>query len=102
MCADSDAAQRPRAPARFKSIAPQTNDAFMIADGYRCNLVARWGDSLVTGTPDFDTRRMTDIDWLDAAAVDAQHRQFGTNADAVQYFPLVAGARRARPGLREP
>ena len=74
----------------------------MIADGYRYNLVARWGDSLVTGTPDFDTRRMTSTDWLTADAVDAQNRQFGTNADAVQYFPLVQGRAARRPGLREP
>src|ERR1041384_449922 len=73
----------------FRSIAPQENDSFVIADGYRWNVVARWGDSLVAGTPDFDTRTMTDTAWLDAAAVDAQHRRFGTNADAVQYFPLV-------------
>jgi secreted PhoX family phosphatase len=79
----------------FKSIAPQENDAFTIADGYRWNLVARWGDSLVTGTPDFDTRRMIDTRWVDAAAVDAQHRQFGTNADGAQYFPLAQG-RKAR------
>jgi secreted PhoX family phosphatase len=80
-----------RATHGFKSIAPQENDAFTIADGYRWNLIARWGDSLVTGTPDFDTRRMTDNRWLSAAAVDAQHRQFGTNADAVQYFALAKG-----------
>ncbi len=85
------------APARFKGIAPQTGDDFVIADGYRHNVVARWGDSLVTGTPDFDTRRMTSMDWLTADAVDAQNRQFGTNADAVQYFPLVQG--RAAQGL---
>jgi uncharacterized protein len=81
----------------FRSIAPQGNDSFVIAEGYRWNVVARWGDSLVTGTPDFDTRRMTDTRWLDADAVDAQHRRFGTNADAVQYFPLSTG--RAARGL---
>jgi secreted PhoX family phosphatase len=84
-----------RAANAFRSIAPQDSDAFTIAAGYRWNMVARWGDSLVTGTPDFDTRRMTDTRWVDAAAVDAQHRQFGTNADAVQYFPQTTG-RKAR------
>lgn len=81
----------------FRSISPQANDAFVIADGYRWNVVARWGDSLAAGTPDFDTRTMTDTRWLDAGAVDAQHRRFGSNADAVQYFPLAAG--RAARGL---
>src|SRR5690349_2157314 len=82
----------------FSSVAPQNLDAFALADGYRYNIVARWGDSLVTGTPDFDTRRLTDTSsWLDADAVKTQERQFGTNADAVQYFPQVAG--RAARGL---
>jgi secreted PhoX family phosphatase len=87
------------APTRnaFRSIAPQNIDSFVIADGYRWNVVARWGDSLAAGTPDFDTRRMTDTGWLDADAVDAQRRRFGTNADAVQYFPLAPG--RAARGL---
>jgi uncharacterized protein len=96
-CAQIPTQRAVAAPAGFKGIAPQTGDDFVIADGYRYNVVARWGDSLVTGTPDFDTRRMTSMDWLTADAVDAQNRQFGTNADAVQYFPLVHG--RAARGL---
>src|SRR5688500_20256815 len=47
--------------------------------------------------PDFDLRRLVNTEWLTAAAVDAQRRQFGTNADAVQYFPLHEG--RAARGL---
>jgi len=81
----------------FKGIAPQTSDEFVIADGYRYNIVARWGDSLVTGTSDFDAHRMTNTDWLTAEAADAQTRQFGSNCDAVQYFPLVRG--RAARGI---
>jgi len=55
----------------FTSIAPQSNDAFTIADGYRYNLVARWGDSLVTGTPDFDTSRLAGGAWLDGRLLDS-------------------------------
>ena len=86
-----------RKPSAFTSLAPRKDDALVVADGYRYNIVARWGDSLVTGTADFDTRVMTNTDWLTAEAVEAQHRRFGTNCDAVQYFPLVAG--RAARGL---
>src|SRR3982751_1117273 len=75
----------------FSSVAPQNLDVFALADGYRHNIIARWGDSLVTGTSDFDTRRMVDTSWLNADAVAPQERQFGTNADAVQYFSLVGG-----------
>jgi secreted PhoX family phosphatase len=81
----------------FKSVTPQNSDALVLADGYRHDVVARWGDSLVTGTPDFDTRRMTRSDWLDADAVAAQERRFGTNADAVGYFAQKQG--RAARGL---
>ncbi len=89
-------ANEPPAPS-FTSIAPQSADAFVIADGYRYNLVARWGDSLVTGTPDFDTSHLAADAWLDADAVAAQERQFGTNADAVAYFAQKTG--RAARGL---
>jgi len=84
-------------PSVFNSIAPQNLDAFAIADGYRYNIVARWGDSLVTGTRDFDTRRLAADDWLDPTAIANQERQFGTNADAVAYFPQSTG--RAARGL---
>ncbi len=90
-------ADPPHRQSAFRGIAPRNTDEFVVADGYRSNLIARWGDSLVTGTPDFDIRRLVDSEWLTAAAVDAQLRQFGTNADAVQYFPLHAG--RAARGL---
>jgi secreted PhoX family phosphatase len=96
-CARIPTSPATRAASAFKSIAPGRGDEFVVAEGYRYNLIARWGDSLVTGTPDFDSRRMTNTSWLDAAAVDAQTRQFGTNCDAVQYFPLAPG--RAATGL---
>lgn len=76
----------------FKSVPPQNTDAFVLANGYRHNVIARWGDSLFSDTPDFDTRRMATEEWLDDAnAATAQTRRFGTNADAVAYFPLVTG-----------
>jgi secreted PhoX family phosphatase len=84
-------------PSAFKSVPPQNTDAFIVADGYRHQIVARWGDSLVTGTPDFDTRRLMAGAWLDESAVAAQLQQFGTNADAVAFFPQLAG--RAARGL---
>ena len=86
-----------RASSSFSSVAPQNTDKFVLADGYRHNLIARWGDSLVTGRPDFDSRRMVNEDWLDDDAAAAQLERFGTNADAVAYFPQVTG--RAARGL---
>src|SRR5688572_9806179 len=78
-------------PTDFKSISPRNDDAFVVSDGYRFNLIARWGDSLVTGTPSFDTGRMTNTDWLTPDAVDAQHCQFGSNCEAVEYLSVLIG-----------
>jgi uncharacterized protein len=84
-------------PGPFTGIAPRRDDAFIVAEGYRYNIVARWGESLFAGTRDFDIRKLADTSWLNPAAVDEQLRQFGTNCDAVQYFPLAPG--RAAQGL---
>ncbi len=99
-CSHSSAPSSAASPApagSFTSIEPQEVDKFVIADGYRYNVVARWGDSLFKGTPDFDSRRLYADDWMSDDAVTAQQRQFGTNADAVGYFPLKTG--RAAVGL---
>jgi secreted PhoX family phosphatase len=98
-CAQSPTQRRARSSAGdFTSVAPQHTDALVIAEGYRQNIVARWGDSLVSGTADFDTRMLAGGGgWLDADAVSAQERRFGTNADAVAYYPQVQG--RAARGL---
>ena len=45
-------------PSPFTSLAPRNDDAFVVATGYRYNVVTRWGDSLVAGTPSFDTGLM--------------------------------------------
>ena len=96
-CTYSATSPAPAAKSAFKSIAAQESDQFVIADGYRHNMIARWGDTLFKGTRDFDSRRLYADDWLNADAVAAQQRQFGTNADAVGYFPLRTG--RAARGL---
>lgn len=96
-CARTPTIPQPRAVTAFKSLAPQHTDAFVVSEGFRHRLIARWGDSLFAGTPDFDTRRIAAGGWLNESAIDAQLRQFGTNADAVAYFPQVTG--RAARGL---
>lgn len=90
-------ADAPPPRSAFRNVAQGKTDAFTVADGYRHKVLARWGDSLVTGTPDIDTRVLVDNAWVTSQAVEAQHRQFGTNADAIQYFPLHTG--RAARGL---
>jgi secreted PhoX family phosphatase len=95
-CAGVPSSDRP--PHReFVSIAPSQNDEFRIADGFRYNVVARWGDAIVTGQTSFDTSRLKADDWVNAGSAAAQQRQFGTNADAVKYFPRARG--RAARGI---
>ncbi len=74
--------------APLQGIAPQTGDALVLAAGYRHSLLARWGDPLQRGDAGLRTAALRTNDWLDDSAVDAQQQRFGTNCDALAYFPL--------------
>ncbi len=76
------------AAAPLRSIEPQTGDRLVLAAGYRHAVVARWGDPLRRRDAGLDTARLHTVDWLDAAAAEAQATRFGTNCDALAYFPL--------------
>lgn len=69
---------------RFTPIAPNSEDRFIVPDGYQSGVVVRWGDPVGPGAPAFDFDRQT-------AAAQAQ--QFGYNCDYVTTFPL--GLRRS-------
>ncbi len=73
-------------PREFQSVRPQQTDAFVVADGYRSHVVARWGDSLFATQPSLNPRSLSTLDWLTDAAVAAQAQQFGINCDAVAFF----------------
>ncbi|MEH3034133.1 MAG: PhoX family phosphatase [Aeromicrobium erythreum] len=64
---------------RFTPVPPNTNDAVTIPDGYRQDVVIRWGDPLFTDSPRFDVDRQTGA---------SQRRQFGYNNDFVGLLPL--------------
>ncbi|MFD0135361.1 PhoX family protein [Streptomyces sp. NPDC127159] len=57
---------------RFAPVAPNTADAVTVPDGYRQNVVIRWGEPILRGAPAFDPENQT------AAA---QAGQFGYNND---------------------
>ncbi|ONI82727.1 phosphatase [Saccharothrix sp. ALI-22-I] len=63
----------------FQPVAPNTLDAVVIPEGYRQEVVIRWGDPLFPDAPEFDFDRQT------AAA---QARQFGYNCDFAALLPL--------------
>ncbi|MFF0161513.1 PhoX family protein [Streptomyces sp. NPDC005263] len=64
---------------RFTAVAPNTADAVTIPDGYRQNVVIRWGEPILRGAPAFDPQKQT------AAA---QAGQFGYNNDFLALLPL--------------
>ncbi|GAA3826980.1 PhoX family protein [Streptomyces chiangmaiensis] len=64
---------------RFASVAPNTADAVTVPDGYRQNVVIRWGEPILRGAPAFDPENQT------AAA---QAGQFGYNNDFLALLPV--------------
>ncbi|MDX2825911.1 PhoX family protein [Streptomyces ipomoeae] len=64
---------------RFTAVAPNTADAVTVPDGYRQNVVIRWGEPILRGAPAFDPENQT------AAA---QAGQFGYNNDFLALLPL--------------
>ncbi|WP_327316491.1 PhoX family protein [Streptomyces sp. NBC_01235] len=64
---------------RFSTVAPNTADAVTVPEGYRQNVVIRWGEPILRGAPAFDPEKQT------AAA---QAGQFGYNNDFLALLPL--------------
>ncbi|GAA3255339.1 PhoX family protein [Nonomuraea helvata] len=70
---------RPTGDIRFTPVAPNTDDALTIPEGYRSSVVVRWGDPVLPDAPAFD---------FDNQSADAQNKQFGYNNDYVTLFPM--------------
>jgi len=69
----------------FEEIAAGVDETHHVADGYRADVLLRWGDPLFPDSPPFDPLQQS------AAA---QLRQFGYNNDYVAFIPLdVDGSR---------
>ncbi|MGH3784972.1 MAG: PhoX family protein [Pseudonocardiaceae bacterium] len=69
----------PTSPLGFTPVAPNTQDAVVVAPGYEHAIVIRWGDPVVLGAPAFDFAHQTP---------QAQARQFGYNCDFVALLPF--------------
>jgi hypothetical protein len=63
----------------FTPVAPNQLDAVVIPDGYRQDIVIRWGDPLFPGAPEFDFAEQTPA---------AQAQQFGYNCDFAALLPI--------------
>lgn len=62
----------------FRSVAPNNADRVTVPNGYRSDVVVRWGDPVVKGAPRFDVRRQT---------ARAQAQQLGYNCDYLTVLP---------------
>ena len=77
--AASTASATPRPGMDFTPVAPNTTDAVVIPDGYRQQVVIRWGDPVLPGAPAFD---------FDNQTPQAQAMQFGFNNDFAGLIPI--------------
>ncbi|MDE2746001.1 MAG: PhoX family phosphatase [Chloroflexota bacterium] len=66
----------------LQSIPHDNDDAINIADGYRTNVVIRWGDGVLPGAPAFS---------LSGQTAESAAKQFGFNCDYNGFFPLLPG-----------
>src|SRR5262249_50815818 len=74
----------------FTEVAQVLDDTHHVAAGYKAQVLLRWGDPIMKGSPAFDVRNQT------AAA---QQKQFGYNNDFIGYMPLPAGSSNSEHGL---
>ncbi|MGV9284801.1 PhoX family protein [Streptomyces sp. NPDC003730] len=69
---------------RFTPVAPNTDDTVTVPQGYRQDVVIRWGEPILRGAPAFDPEKQS---------ARAQAGQFGYNNDFLALLPL-----RGEPG----
>lgn len=82
----SEAAAVPPNPGmEFTAVAPNSDDAVVIPDGYQQSVVISWGDPVLPGAPAFDVTRQSGA---------AQRGQFGFNNDFAALLPIDGSADR--------
>ncbi|MGW5782644.1 PhoX family protein [Streptomyces sp. NPDC003757] len=64
---------------RFTPVAPNTDDTVTVPQGYRQDVVIRWGEPILRGAPAFDPEKQS---------ARAQAGQFGYNNDFLALLPL--------------
>ena len=72
----------------FPRVAPSRADAVVVPDGYRADVVVRWGDPLFADSAALDARAVASGALLTPEAAAAQAGQFGYNCDGIGLFPL--------------
>ena len=75
----------------FETVAPSSEDAVIVPQGYRANVLLRWGEPLFPGTPALDPEAVTRGALFEVAAARDQARQFGYNCDGLGVLDLGGG-----------
>lgn len=75
----SAAPAQPPAGMNFASVAPNSDDAVVTADGYQQGVVISWGDPILPDAPKFDVTKQTGA---------SQRGQFGFNNDFAGLLPI--------------
>ena len=70
----------------FEAVAPGNEPDVVVPDGYKVDVILRWGDPITRDAPSFDINNQTP---------EAQAEQFGFNADLVLWYPLPGVIRQA-------
>ncbi len=84
-------AKGPGAPVfGFRELTAGSDGKHHVAEGYRADVLIRWGDAVEAGAPNFDPNNQN------AAA---QSKQLGYNNDFLGYFPLPGAANTGEHGL---
>ncbi|MDX2259077.1 MAG: PhoX family phosphatase [Hyphomicrobiaceae bacterium] len=63
----------------FEEVAAGSDTTHYVPDGYRADVLVRWGDPVLLEAPAFDPK---------AQSADAQARQFGYNNDYIGFLPI--------------
>ncbi|HKQ54760.1 MAG TPA: alkaline phosphatase PhoX, partial [Methyloceanibacter sp.] len=69
----------------FPEVEAGVDGTHHVAEGYRADILLRWGDPLFADAPKFDPLRQS---------AEAQLKQFGYNNDYIAFFPLGDGGQR--------
>jgi secreted PhoX family phosphatase len=72
----------------FPRVAPSSADAVIVPDGYRSDIVIRWGDPLFADSVALDARTVARGGLFAREAAAAQAGQFGYNCDGLGLFRL--------------
>ncbi|MCX7891646.1 MAG: PhoX family phosphatase [Burkholderiales bacterium] len=77
----------------FQPVPPSTADTLVVPPGYRAQVLYRWGDpvGVAAGMPAFRSDA--------SGSAEEQALQAGMHHDAIEYFPLPAGAASSMRGL---